>query len=50
MGATPEAWRDPAPDLIRPLIKTAIVELAVTGFIPAAFATWLIQRGGLLHA
>lgn len=31
-------------------IKAAIVRLAVWGLIPASFATWLIQRGGLKDA
>ena len=30
-------------------IKAVIVRLAVWGVIPADFATWLIQRGGLRH-
>ena len=29
--------------------KAVIVWLAVWGLIPAGFATWLIQRGGLRH-
>jgi len=31
-------------------IKAAIVRLALWGVIPARFATWLIQRGGLKDA
>lgn len=31
-------------------IKRVIVRLAVWGLIPADFATWLIQRGGLNDA
>ena len=31
-------------------IKLVIVRLAVWGLIPANFATWLIQRGGLNDA
>lgn len=30
--------------------KEMIVRLAVWGLIPASFATWLIQRGGLKDA
>ncbi len=30
--------------------KAAIVFLALWGFIPAALATWLIQRGGMRDA
>jgi len=30
--------------------KGMIVRLAVWGLIPASFATWLIQRGGLKDA
>ena len=35
---------------IKAAIKAAIVRLAVWGVIPAGFATWLIQRGGLKDA
>jgi len=35
---------------MRPHIKLAIVRLAVWGLIPATFAAWLIQRGGLSDA
>ena len=35
---------------MRAHIKLAIVRLAVWGLIPADFATWLIQRGGLSDA
>jgi len=35
---------------IHPGIKAAIVRLALWGVIPASFATWLIQRGGLKDA
>ena len=31
-------------------IQSVIVRLAVWGVIPADFATWLIQRGGLKDA
>lgn len=34
---------------IRTRIKAAIVCLAVWGLLPAGFATWIIQRGGLRH-
>lgn len=30
--------------MIRGLLKAAIVNLAIWGFIPAGLATWLIQR------
>ena len=40
--------RNPTP--IHSGIKAAIVRLAVCGLIPASFATWLIQRGGLKDA
>jgi len=36
--------------LIRTGIKAVIVRLALWGLIPASFATWLIQRGGLKDA
>jgi len=29
--------------------KEMIVRVAMSGLIPAGFATWLIQRGGLLR-
>lgn len=32
---------------LRIAIKSVIVRLAVWGLIPAGFAIWLIQRGGL---
>lgn len=35
---------------MKALIKLLIVRLAVWGLIPADFATWLIQRGGLNDA
>jgi len=31
-------------------LKEMIVRLAMWGLIPASFATWLIQRGGLEDA
>jgi hypothetical protein len=31
-------------------LKKVIVRLAVWGLIPASFAAWLIQRGGLKDA
>jgi hypothetical protein len=37
-------------DGVRPGIKTVIVRCAARGAIPAGFATWLIQRGGLKDA
>ena len=40
--------RNPTP--IHSGLKAAIVRLAVWGLIPASFATWLIQRGGLKDA
>jgi hypothetical protein len=40
--------RNPTP--IHYSIKAVIVRLAVWGVIPASFATWLIQRGGLKDA
>jgi hypothetical protein len=36
--------------LIRGSLKAAIVRLAVWGLIPARFASWLIQCGGLNDA
>lgn len=38
------------PTLIRTGIKAVIVRMALWGLIPASFATWLIQRGGLKDA
>jgi len=35
---------------MKSLLKEMIVRLAVWGVIPASFATWLIQRGGLKDA
>ena len=35
---------------IKALVKRVIVRLAGEGDIPAALATWLIQRGGLKDA
>ena len=35
---------------IRAQLKALVVTLAVWGLIPADFATWLIQRGGLSDA
>jgi hypothetical protein len=32
---------------MKSLFKKWIVGLAMSGFVPASFATWLIQRGGL---
>ena len=34
---------------LRSRIKAIIINLALWGLIPAALATWLIQRGGLRH-
>jgi len=34
---------------LRSHLKTLIVSLALWGLIPAAFATLLIQRGGMSH-
>lgn len=34
----------------RSWIKAVIVRMALWGLIPACFATWLIQRGGLKDA
>lgn len=31
-------------------VKAALVTLALWGLIPARFASWLIQRGGLRDA
>ena len=48
--ATPMTSDSSNPTLIHSGIKAAIVRLAVWGLIPAGFATWLIQRGGLKDA
>jgi hypothetical protein len=35
---------------VRSACKTLIVRVALRGFIPPRFATWLIKAGGLLDA
>lgn len=45
-----EERRQRVRDAILSRTKAAIVFLAVRGFIPAALATWLIQRGGMRDA
>lgn len=47
---TPKTTDSRNPTPIPSGIKAAIVRLAVRGVIPAGFATWLIQRGGLKDA
>ena len=47
---TPKTSNSPNPTRIHSSIKVTIVRLAVWGLIPASFATWLIQRGGLEDA
>ena len=49
-GAAPKASDSRNHTPIHSSIKRAIVRLAVWGIIPAGFATWLIQRGGLKDA
>jgi len=49
-GATPKTSDSRNFTAIHSGIKAAIVRLAVWGVIPASFATWLIQRGGLKDA
>lgn len=46
-GATPKASDSRNPTPIHSSIKAAILRLAVWGVVPAGFATWLIERGGL---
>lgn len=49
-GATPKTSDSSNPTAIHPSIKALIVRLALWGLIPAGWATWLIQRGGLKDA
>jgi hypothetical protein len=37
-------------DSLHSLLKEMIVRVAVWGLMPASFATWVIQRGGLNDA
>lgn len=48
--ATPKPSSSCNPTPIHSRIKAAIVRLAVWGLVPAGFAAWLIQRGGLKDA
>lgn len=48
--ATPKLSSSRNPTPIHSGIKAAIVRLAVWGLVPAGFAAWLIQRGGLKDA
>lgn len=49
-GATPKTTDSHNPTAIHSVVKAVIVRLALWGLIPAGFATWLIQRGGLKNA
>lgn len=49
-SATPKTGNSRNPTAIHSSIKALIVRFALWDLIPAGWATWLIQRGGLKDA
>jgi hypothetical protein len=49
-AATLKTFDSRNPTSIHSSIKASIVRFALWGLIPASWATWLIQRGGLKDA